>query len=151
MQIVDMQPEHAEVFRDLNLAWIGANFTVEAKDRATLENPQAAILDQGGHVLMALDGDGQVLGCAALLLMADGGFELAKMTTAQTARGRGVARMLIEAAAQRAQSKGAPRLYLETNSVLAPALALYRATGFVDLPAQPTPYARADVFMERRF
>ena len=30
------------------------------------------------------------------------------------------------------------------------ALALYRSFGFVDLPAQPTPYARCDVWMELR-
>jgi ribosomal protein S18 acetylase RimI-like enzyme len=43
----------------------------------------------------------------------------------------------------------APRLYLETNDALAPALALYRAMGFRDLPRQDTPYARCNVWMER--
>ena len=46
---------------------------------------------------------------------------------------------------------GATRLYLETNSGLAPALGLYRAMGFKDLAPTDTPYVRADVFMERRY
>jgi ribosomal protein S18 acetylase RimI-like enzyme len=45
---------------------------------------------------------------------------------------------------------GAPRLYLETNSSLAPALGLYRAMGFKDVAPVVTEYARADIFMERR-
>jgi len=51
-----------------------------------------------------------------------------------------------------AQSSGAPRLYLETNSTLGPALGLYRDMGFVDLdPAMrpPSEDARCDVWMER--
>ena len=49
--------------------------------------------------------------------------------------------------ARQAQAK---RLYLETNSGLAPAIALYESVGFIHLPARPTPDARADVFMEKR-
>lgn len=45
---------------------------------------------------------------------------------------------------------GAHRLYLETSSTLTVAGALYRSFGFVDLPARPTPFAWADVFMEKR-
>ena len=45
----------------------------------------------------------------------------------------------------------ATRLYLETNSSLAPALGLYRAMGFKDLAPVESPYVRADVFMERRY
>ena len=51
--------------------------------------------------------------------------------------------------AMRSTAPSAPRLYLETNSSLAPALALYRATGFRDLAPVESPYVRADVFMER--
>jgi ribosomal protein S18 acetylase RimI-like enzyme len=53
------------------------------------------------------------------------------------------------AAVERAKADGAPRLYLETNSGLAPALALYRSFGFLKItPETPSPYARADVIME---
>ncbi len=44
---------------------------------------------------------------------------------------------------------GMSRVYLETNSALAPALKLYRDVGFQPLrEPQPSPYARADVQLE---
>jgi len=79
--------------------------------------------------------------------MAGGGFEVIKMTVSEAARGSGLGRALMQACIDRAKAIGAPRLYLETNSALAPALALYRAMGFTDLPRQDTPYARCDVWM----
>jgi len=50
-----------------------------------------------------------------------------------------------------ARAMGAKRLYLETNHVLGPAIHLYEALGFTHVPAErltPSPYARADVFLE---
>jgi hypothetical protein len=43
------------------------------------------------------------------------------------------------------------RLYLETNRVLAPAIRLYQSIGFQHIPPSrivPSPYARADIYME---
>ena len=87
------------------------------------------------------------------MAMPDGGYEVAKMAVADAFKGRGLGRALM-AAMRRARrgAAGAPRLYLETNSSLAPALALYRTFGFVEItPPEPSPYARADVVMELKF
>jgi ribosomal protein S18 acetylase RimI-like enzyme len=73
------------------------------------------------------------------------------MAVADAAKGLGIGRKLIETCIDAARAAGAYRVYLETNSTLAPALGLYRSAGFVDLPAQPTPYARCNVWMELRF
>jgi putative acetyltransferase len=51
-----------------------------------------------------------------------------------------------------ASAAGAPRLYLEASSVLGPALSLYRAMGFKQLPrGRPgaPDDARIDIWMER--
>lgn len=148
MEIVEFAPEHAEAFRVLNEIWISKHFALEPKDRETLADPQGKIIDKGGRVFMALE-DGEPVGCVALIKMDDGGYEVAKMTVSESMRGTGLGRALMEHCILAGKQDRAPRLYLETNSSLAPALALYRATGFVDLPARETPYARADVFMER--
>jgi N-acetylglutamate synthase-like GNAT family acetyltransferase len=95
--------------------------------------------------------DGEAVGCVALLKMADGGYEVAKMTVSETVRGSGLGRLLMQRCIDAGAKDGVPRLYLETNSSLAPALALYRATGFQHLAPAETEYARADVFMERRY
>ena len=151
MRIIAFEPRHAQAWRSLNEAWISKHFAIEAKDRAVLDDPQGKILDRGGHIFMA-ERDGEVIGCVALIAMADGGYEVAKMTVTEAARGTGLGRMLMQACIDKAQAEGAPRLYLETNSSLGPALGLYRAMGFVDLdPAMrpPSDYARCDVWMER--
>lgn len=150
MHIVEFAPEHAEAFRILNEAWIAKLFTLEPKDRETLNDPQGKIIAKGGRVFMAIEG-GEAVGCVALIRMEDGGYEVAKMTVAESMRGTGLGRKLMERCIEAGAEDGATRLYLETNSSLGPALSLYRATGFVDLPARDTPYARADVFMERRY
>jgi len=149
MRILPFEPRHAEAWRDLNVAWISRYFAMEPKDYEALEDPQGKILDKGGHILMAETAEGEIVGCVGLIALEDGGFEVAKMTVTEAARGTGLGRLLMQACIDKAEALGAPRLYLETNSGLAPALGLYRAMGFVDLPSRETPYARADVFMER--
>jgi ribosomal protein S18 acetylase RimI-like enzyme len=152
MQIVDYRPELAEAFKALNEAWITRYFAMEAKDRAVLDDPQGRIIDRGGQILFLTEA-GDVAGCCALLAMADGGFEVGKMAVAEAHKGRGFGRALMAACVERARAAGAPRLYLETNSALAPALALYRSFGFRELDGMsrgPSDYARVDVWMELR-
>jgi GNAT superfamily N-acetyltransferase len=151
MPIVDFRPEHAAAFQALNEAWIGKHFAIEAKDREVLEDPHGKIIAKGGRIFIALDEAGEAVGCAALIAMPDGGFEVAKMTVREDQRGSGLGRRLMQACIDAGAAMGAPRLYLETNASLGPALGLYRAMGFQDLAPVPTPYVRADVFMERRY
>jgi GNAT superfamily N-acetyltransferase len=147
--VVPFEPRHAEAWRTLNEAWINRFFKLEYKDREVIDDPDGQILSRGGSIYIAELG-GQPVGCAALLPMDDGGYELGKMATAFDVQRRGVARAVLAACIERARSAGAPRLYLETNSSLTPAITLYRSVGFVDLPPRESPYARADVFMELR-
>jgi GNAT superfamily N-acetyltransferase len=150
MEIVDFHADLGGAFKALNEAWITSLFALEPKDEAVLGDPQGQIIARGGRVLFALDA-GQPVGCCALMALSDGGFELAKMAVADAHKGRGLGRALMAAAVARARAAGAPRLYLETNSGLAPALALYRSFGFAEItPPEPSPYARADVCMELR-
>ena len=150
IQIVPFASRHADAWRSLNEAWIERFFAIEPKDREALDDPQGKIISKGGLIFIA-ERQGEPIGCAALLKMDDGGFELAKMAVADHAKGGGIGRKLIQACIDAARAAGAHRVYLESNSALAPALNLYRSAGFVDLPAQATPYARCDVWMELRF
>ncbi len=152
MLIAPFEQRHADAWRSLNENWISANFAIEPKDRLVLDDPVGKIIDKGGRIFMAEDADGEAVGCVALIAMADGGFEVAKMTVAERARGTGLGRKLMQACIDAAKAAGGHRLYLETNSSLAPALGLYRAMGFTDLDPEmrpPTDYARCDVWMER--
>lgn len=150
VQIVPFQPRFADAFKALNEVWIRRHFTYEAKDAEILEDPGGKVVGPGGEVLFALEDDVPV-GCCALIAMPDGSFELAKMAVADRAQGRGYAKALLAACIDWAKAAGAYRIYLESNSSLAPALTLYRRFGFVDVPPErrpASPYARADVWME---
>ena len=166
MEIVEFNPDHAQAFKALNEAWISKYFAIEAKDREVLDDPQGAIIAKGGRIFMAFK-DAEPVGCVALIAMPDGGYEVAKMTVAETLRGSGLGKVLMQRCIEAGAEMGATRLYLETNSGLAPALGLYRAMGFRDLaPAlglyramgfqevaapEHNDYARGDVWMERRY
>jgi ribosomal protein S18 acetylase RimI-like enzyme len=141
-------PGDEAAFRDINLEWIERFFAVEDKDRETLGNPRKYILDPGGAIFLAIDGDAPV-GAVALIVMGGGSVELAKMGVRPAAQGRGAGRRLVAAAVEHARAMGMRRIYIETNSVLGPALRLYRQAGFVPLKERiATPYARADVQLE---
>ncbi|WP_188114044.1 GNAT family N-acetyltransferase [Streptomyces apricus] len=143
----------ADAFRALNEEWISRLFTLEEEDRAILGDPFGRIVGPGGDVLLAREQDsGTAVGCVALLAYPDGVFELAKMAVAPAAQGRGIGRRLVAAAIERARARGGTRLFLGTNSKLAPAIHLYEEAGFVRITRNRLPvadyYARADTLME---
>jgi putative acetyltransferase len=151
ISVVPFAPRHAAAFRDLNVAWINAHFQLEPKDLEILDRPQRSILGKGGAILIAEE-EGVPVGCVALIPHGtDGTLELAKMAVAESHRGRGIGRLLLARAMAYARSGGATRLYLESNTQLAPALRLYESVGFRRVPessAVASPYVRVDVAME---
>ena len=139
-----------DAFRTLNEVWIEQYFRIEEKDRETLGDPETHILAKGGYILMA-ERAGRAVGCCALIAQGNGGYEVAKMTVAESERGQGLGRRMLEHLIGFAREKKMARLYLETNSVLGPAIRIYEAVGFQHLPPErvkPSPYARSNVFME---
>ena len=142
------EPGDEAAFRDINLEWIERFFAVEAKDRDVLGDPRKYILDPGGAILLAVEGERPV-GVVSLVVMGEGSVELAKMGVRADAQGKGAGRMLVAAAIEAARAMGMTRIYIETNSRLDAALKLYRDAGFAPLrEAIPSPYARADVQLE---
>lgn len=144
------EPQDATAFRELNEAWISSLFALEDKDRLTLGDPQGQIIAPGGHILMAFL-EGQPVGCAALLPRHAGSYELGKMCIAESARGQGFGRQVLNYAIHHARSLGATHLYLETSHKLPNAIHLYESAGFGNVPPYrivPSPYSRADVYME---
>jgi GNAT superfamily N-acetyltransferase len=141
-------------FRTLNEQWIKDYFKVEAKDEAAFADPQRTIIERGGQILIATVG-GQSVGCCALLRMSrEDEFEVAKMAVGAGHQGKGIGRRLLHTAIEEARRMRARRLYLETNHILKPAIRLYESLGFQYLdPTQvtPSPYGRADVYMELKF
>lgn len=149
VRVVAYRTEHHATFRDLNVAWLRKHFSVEPRDERDLGDPAAHLLAKGGEIFMA-ELDGRVVGTCSLLREDDGSFELAKMAVDESARGRGVGRALAETVIARARERGIDRLELFTNSILVPAVQLYRSLGFVDAPLDHSAYGRANMRMVLR-
>ena len=149
VQIVPYEAKYHDAFRRLNEAWISRYFRIEEPDTRVLEAPTQQILDKGGHILVALR-DGEPIGVCALLRVDDATFELAKMAVAEHARGLGAGFLLGEAAKVTAREAGASRLILESNTVLTPAISLYRKLGFTEFTGVPSEYDRCNIHMELR-
>jgi len=150
VSIRDFQPGDEASFRRLNEEWITRYFVLEAKDRKSFDDPQSTILNRGGRIFLAIEND-QAVGCCALVPIAPNEFEVAKMAVTPSSQGAGVGRRLLSKTIAEACSMGATRLYIETNHTLAPAIHLYESLGFKHIPYErvtPSPYARADVYME---
>jgi GNAT superfamily N-acetyltransferase len=148
--IRSFEPGDEAAFRRLNEEWITRYFKLEPTDEQSFAHPKTKILNPGGAIFLAIE-NGQPLGCCALIVMSLGAFEVAKMAVTPYAQGSGLGRRLLQHTIDYARSIGATRLYLETNHILTPAIRLYESLGFRHIPEErlaPSPYARADVFME---
>jgi len=145
--IVDYSSQYGDAFSRLNVEWLEKYFEVEPVDREILANPQHHIIDRGGVILYACLGT-EVIGTVALKHDGDGVFELTKMAVTEACQGMGVGRQLLSAAIASFEQMAGKSLYLESNSALAPALALYESAGFSHAPrTAPSDYARSDVYM----
>lgn len=136
-------------FKALNVEWIESYFRLEPKDAEALDNPQR-ILAEGAIAIAEIDGVA-VGACALIKRDEPGTWEIAKMGVTSARRGAGIGSALMAYLIDIAPSLGAKRLYIETNSVLAPAIRVYEKFGFRHLGDSEhpiSPYARADVFME---
>jgi GNAT superfamily N-acetyltransferase len=146
---VDYTPKYQKAFRDLNEAWIRQYFKLEEADYKALDNPKNYILKSGGHIYVALYNDVPV-GVCALIKMDDPvyDFELAKMAVSPQAQGKNIGFLLGQAIIKKARSLGASRLYLESNTILVPAINLYHKLGFKKVVGHATPYERCNIQME---
>lgn len=146
MKIVDYEPRFRSAFKRLNVDWIETHWQLEAADHQALDDPQKHIIDPGGHIFLALD-DPDVVGTCALIRLTDITFELAKMAVDPSARARGIGSALGAAVIEKARSLGAQELYLESNTILQPAINLYRKLGFEEFVGEPSPYERCNIQM----
>lgn len=145
--IVDFEDRHANAFKTLNYAWIERFFSIEEADRKMLENPRQYILNRGGYILMAEE-ESTAIGTVSLIRSTNEEMlELAKMAVHEDHQGKKIGAMLGRAAIEKARETGAKKLFLETNSSLKPAIALYGKLGFEEVKYEDSPYQRCDIQM----
>lgn len=149
VQIVEYEQKYQSTFKALNKEWISTYFEMEEADYKALDNPEEYILNKGGKIFVALYND-EPLGVCAIMKMDDPNydFELAKMAVSPKAQGKSIGWLLGQAIIKSAKELGASKLYLESNTILKPAISLYYKLGFQKITGHPTPYKRCNIQME---
>lgn len=150
VSIVEYKPQFRNAFFELNRNWIEMYWELEPHDIEVLENPEKHILEKGGHIFVALYNSRPVGVCALCPMPKESGydFELAKLAVNNSIQRKGIGRKLCESVVNKARELGAETLFLESNTRLKPAIALYRKLGFKELPEFHPAYARGDIQME---
>jgi ribosomal protein S18 acetylase RimI-like enzyme len=147
IEIVDYRPEHQPYFEAFNRAWIEELFEMEPVDEWVLTNPDKAILEGGGAIIMA-EYDGVPAGTVALRKVAPDVYEFTKMAVDSNYRRRGIAEAICYASFLKAKELNASKVILYSNKLNAGAIKLYEKIGFRHLEVEPGVYKRANVKME---
>lgn len=149
VEIVEYETKYQSAFKSLNEEWISTYFEMEEADYKALDNPKEYILDKGGKIFVALYKN-EPLGVCALIKMnnSEYDFELAKMAVSPNAQGKNIGFLLGDFAVKKAKELGAKKIYLESNTILKPAINLYHKLGFQKIVGLPTPYKRCNIQME---
>jgi GNAT superfamily N-acetyltransferase len=146
--IIDFEEKYAADFKRLNLEWLDKYHLTESHDLMVLDDPHGTIINRGGCIFLAKEDD-TIIGSAALMKEHEGVYELAKMAVAPAYRGRGISRLLIEQCLDKAVAWKAKKLILFSNHQLLTAIGLYEKYGFRHVAVEDSPFATADVKMEK--
>lgn len=146
LTILDYKAEYQPWFEKFNRDWIEKHFWMEPIDFAVLQNPEEHIIKKGGSILMA-SCDKEMAGTVALKYVSAGVYEFTKMAVDEKFRGQKIGLLLSEAAIIKARLLKAEKVILYSNTVLKPAISLYRKLGFVEVPLDAV-YKRSDIKME---
>lgn len=157
LRIIEFGMQHAQAFKNLNIAWIAKSFFVEESDERVLSDPQKYFLNAGGRILLA-EYQGSVVGTCALMPANMNGsgidegeetFELTKMAVDENLRGLKIGYHLGAATLELAKEMGAKRVILHSNKEgSAAAIQLYYKLGFKEIPLGNAPWKRANIKME---
>ncbi len=146
VEILPYARRYGADFKRLNLEWLKKYFRVEPIDEQVLSRPQD-IIRGGGAICLARRGR-EIVGTCALIHEGAGRYELSKMAVTADCQGLGIGRRLLTAGIAAFVQRQGRELFLETNSVLKPAIRLYESIGFVQAPApHASAYDRSNVYM----
>jgi GNAT superfamily N-acetyltransferase len=147
IEIINYESRFQPDFKRLNLHWLDHYKLTETHDLEILDHPEDKVINGGGCIFLAMDGD-QVVGSCGLVKESGEIYELVKMAVAPGWLGRGISKLLLERCLNEAKRFKAKKIYLFSNSQLTTALKLYGKYGFHDIPVTDSPMLTADVKME---
>lgn len=125
-------------------------YFAELDDRFDTGFDEHAALPTDAKVLLVARLRAEAIGCGALKWPTGKVPEIKRMWVAPSARGLGVGRRLLGELETRARADGARRIRLDTNATLVEAIAMYRASGYREIPAY-NDEPHASLWFEKRF
>jgi ribosomal protein S18 acetylase RimI-like enzyme len=147
ISIISFKDELAYHFTNLNKAWVKKYFEIEPLDEKMLSNPKLYYIDEGGFIFFAMYNN-EVAGTFALLKVSDTIFELSKMAVDEKFQGKNIGNAMMEFCLQEAKRLQLKKVILHSNTILGPAIHLYRKYGFTEIAAFKSEYKRANIKME---
>lgn len=148
LHIFEFRDDLANHFKDLNIAWLQKYFYVEPVDEEMLSNPKHYIIDKGGYIFFAKMNN-EIAGTFALMKVKGDVYELAKMAVDEKFQGHKIGNTMMEFAIEKVKSLAATKLILYSNTMLGPAIHLYKKYGFVEVPLENSEYERANIKMQK--
>ena len=150
IEIIDYDKKYHSDFKRMNLEYLDKYNLTESHDMIILDNPEEYVLGRGGFLWLAKAGD-EIVGTVGIMPEGHGIFELIKMCVAESWRGRGISKLLMETCLQKVKELGGKKLILFSNHQLQTALKLYEKYGFKNVEVTNSPFETADVKMELEF
>lgn len=127
-----------EYFTELDRRFIGG-FDIAA----ALAEPPDGLAAPNGRFLLALTADDTVAACGGIVFLDDEVGEIKRMWVHPDQRGRGLAGRLLARLEAEIAATGRTRVVLDTNGVLAEAIAMYGRHGYVPIERyNDNPYAQ---------
>ena len=149
VSIVEYKESYADNFKALNIAWLNKFFEIEPVDEEVLSHPVKNIIDKGGNIFFAII-DGQPIACFALIKEHEEGvYELSKMAVSEVHQGKKIGNQLLEFCFEEAKRMGATKVILFSNTILKPAIHLYKKYGFTEINLDGAVHKRANIKMEK--
>jgi len=140
---------HAD-FKRMNLEYLDKYNLTESHDMIILDNPEETVIGRGGFLWLAKAGE-EIVGTVGIMPEGHGIFELIKMCVAESWRGKGISKLLMETCLQKVKELEGEKLFLFSNHQLETALKLYTKYGFKNVEVTDSPFETADVKMELEF
>ncbi|GAA3508983.1 hypothetical protein GCM10022393_21230 [Aquimarina addita] len=146
--IIPFEPQYAQDFADLNIAWLEKYFFVEPHDVLLLEQCEKTIINKGGYIFFAKI-DTTIVGTFSLIKKSENIYELGKMAVSPEFQGHKIGQQLMTFCIDFAEKQQWKKLILYSNRILKNAIHIYKKNGFVEIELEnDSPYQRSNIKME---
>lgn len=153
VEIIEYENRYKKDFERLNVEWLKKYFRVEDFDKKVFADPRKEIIKKGGTIIFAKYND-EIVGTVALIKLEDGTLELAKMGVTEKVQGKQIGKKLMIEILKIAKKSGVKKVILVSNTILEPAINMYKKFGFKQVPLtnkEKAKYERSNIKMELIF